>query len=130
MEPVLKIAERHGLKVIEDAAQAIGAEYGGRRAGSMGDIGCFSTYMAHYIMTGVGGLALTNNTGLAVRLRSLMNHGRDSIYYEIDHDKGVSDEKRREIVSKRFSFVSMGYSFRATELRNVLVTGLCAASCC
>ena len=44
MDPVLAIAERHGIPVIEDAAQAIGAEYGGRRAGTMGRYGCFSFF--------------------------------------------------------------------------------------
>ncbi len=120
MDPILEIASRKGLSLIEDACETPFARYKGRKVGSMGDIGCFSTYMAHYIMTGVGGLALTNRTALAVRLRSLMNHGRDAIYYEIDQGKGVSEKKRREIVAKRFSFVSMGHSFRATEFEAAL----------
>ena len=115
MDPILDIAARRNLRVIEDSCETVFGDYHGRKVGSMGDIGCFSTYVAHYIVTGVGGLALTNDADLAVRLRSLMNHGRDSIYVKIDDDQGVSGAKLHEIVSKRFSFVSMGHSFRCTE---------------
>lgn len=114
MDPIREIAHRMNLKVIEDSCETVFGSYKGRKVGSLGDIGCFSTYVAHYIVTGVGGFATTNNRGLAVRLRSLMNHGRDSIYYQIDGDD-VSGAKLHEIVSKRFSFVSMGHSFRCTE---------------
>jgi dTDP-4-amino-4,6-dideoxygalactose transaminase len=76
--------------------------------------------VAHYVVTGVGGLALTNDPDLAVRLRSLMNHGRDSIYIKIDDDQGVSGAELHEIVSRRFSFVSMGHSFRCTEFEGAL----------
>src|SRR5688572_5167446 len=116
MDPILTIAARHGIKVIEDSCETTFARYKGRFVGGLGDIGCFSTYVAHYIVTGVGGFALTDDRDLAVRLRSLMNHGRDSIYISIDDDRGVGKRRLREIVARRFSFVSMGHSFRATEL--------------
>jgi dTDP-4-amino-4,6-dideoxygalactose transaminase len=62
MDPILEIARRHGLKVIEDAAQAHGAEYKGRRAGSMGDLGCFSFYPGKNLGAyGEGGAVTTNN---------------------------------------------------------------------
>ncbi len=115
MDPILETASLKGLPIIEDSCETVFASYKGRKVGSMGDISTFSTYMAHYVVTGVGGFALTNQTPLAVRMRSLVNHGRDSIYLQIDDDKGVSDKKRREIVAKRFSFVSLGHSFRGTE---------------
>ena len=115
MDPIRGIAQRMNLKIIEDSCETVFGTYKGRKVGSLGDIGCFSTYVAHYIVTGVGGFATTNNRALAVRLRSLMNHGRDSIYYQIDGDDGVSGAKLHEIVAKRFSFVSMGHSFRCTE---------------
>jgi len=120
MDPILEIARRRGLRVIEDSCETTFGVYKGRKVGSFGDIGCFSTYVAHYIVTGVGGLALTNDADLAVRLRSLMNHGRDSIYIKIDDDQGVSGDKLHQIVAKRFSFVSMGHSFRCTELEAAL----------
>lgn len=71
MEPILQLCHRYGLRAIEDSCETVFASYRGRKVGSMGDIGCFSTYVAHYIVTGVGGLATTNNPELAVRLRSL-----------------------------------------------------------
>ncbi|HKR56755.1 MAG TPA: DegT/DnrJ/EryC1/StrS family aminotransferase [Gemmatimonadales bacterium] len=103
------------LKVIEDSCETMFARYKGRPVGSLGDIGCFSTYVAHYIVTGVGGFATTSDRGLAVKLRSLMNHGRDSIYLSIDDDD-VTGKRLIETVEKRFRFVSPGHSFRCTEL--------------
>lgn len=116
MGPIMKIARKHKLRVMEDSAETTFAKYRGQAVGSFGDIGCYSTYVAHYIVTGVGGFATTNDTDLAVRLRSLMNHGRDSIYISIDDDKGARGKRLHEIAAKRFSFVSLGHSFRATEM--------------
>lgn len=120
MDPINAIARRHRLRVIEDSAETMFARYQGRKVGSLGDIGCFSTYVAHYLVTGVGGLATTSDPELYVRLRSLMNHGRDSIYLSIDDDKGAKGKKLHEIVAKRFKFVTAGHSFRATELEAAL----------
>ena len=120
MDPISAIARKRGLSVIEDSAETMFAKYKGRKVGSLGDIGCFSTYIAHYIVTGVGGLATTSDPDLAVRLRSLMNHGRDSIYLSIDDDKDATGKKLHEIVAKRFQFVSVGHSYRATELEAAL----------
>lgn len=120
MDRIAAISRRHGLKIIEDSAETMFARYKGRMVGSLGDIGCFSTYVAHYIVTGVGGLATTSDPDLYVRLRSLMNHGRDSIYLSIDDDKHAKGSKLHEIVAKRFQFVSVGHSFRATELEAAL----------
>lgn len=120
MDPINAVAKKHGLSVIEDSAETMFARYKGRKVGSLGDIGCFSTYVAHYIVTGVGGLATTSDPDLYIRLRSLMNHGRDSIYLSIDDDKDAVGDKLHEIVAKRFQFVSVGHSFRATEFEAAL----------
>lgn len=120
MDPIAAVARKRGLSIIEDSAETMFARYKGRKVGSLGDVGCFSTYIAHYIVTGVGGLATTSDPDLAVRLRSLMNHGRDSIYLSIDDDKDATGKKLHEIVSKRFQFVSVGHSYRATELEAAL----------
>ncbi len=120
MDPILTIAKKYNLKIIEDSAETMFAKYKGKSVGSLGDIGCFSTYVAHYIVTGVGGLNITSDPDLAIRLRSLMNHGRDSIYLNIDDDATEDSEKLKEIISKRFKFISLGYSFRATELEAAL----------
>ena len=116
MAPILDIAHRHNLRVIEDSCETMFADYRGRKVGSWSDVGCFSTYIAHYIVTGVGGLATTNDPELAVHLKSLMNHGRDSIYLSIDDDSNCSGDKLFEIAARRFRFVSVGHSFRCTEL--------------
>lgn len=123
MDPIRDVAARHGLKIIEDSCETMFASYKGRKVGSFGDIGCFSTYIAHFIVTGVGGFATTNDPELAVMLKSLMNHGRDSIYLSISDDQDVGREKLFEIVSKRFSFVHVGHSFRCTELEAAIGLG-------
>lgn len=120
MEPILSIADRYGLKVIEDSCETMFMKYKGKPVGSMGDIGCFSTYVAHFVVTGVGGFCTTNDPELHVTMRSLMNHGRDSIYLSIDDDKDLDSDKLREVVSKRFNFVHVGYSYRCTELEAAL----------
>lgn len=123
MGPILEIAGKHGLKIIEDSCETMFATYKGKKVGSFGDIGCFSTYIAHFIVTGVGGFATANDPELAVVLKSLMNHGRDSIYLSISDDQRVSKEKLFEIASKRFSFVHLGHSFRCTELEAAIGLG-------
>lgn len=116
MDPIMRIARTHNLRVLEDSCECMFAKYKGKKVGSFGDVGCFSTYIAHFLVTGVGGLATTSDPELAILMRSYMNHGRDSIYLNIDADKGLSSEKLRMVVAKRFSFVRLGHSMRATEL--------------
>lgn len=123
MGPILDIARRHNLRIIEDSCETMFATYQGRKVGSFGDIGCFSTYIAHFIVTGVGGFATTNDPDLAIDLKSLMNHGRDSIYLSISDDEGVSRDRLFEIAAKRFSFVHLGHSFRCTELEAAIGLG-------
>lgn len=82
MDAISDIAARNGLKVIEDAAQSIGAEYRGRPAGSMGDVGCFSFYPTKNLGGyGDGGMITTNNGVLATKLRQLAAHGMNPRYY-------------------------------------------------
>jgi dTDP-4-amino-4,6-dideoxygalactose transaminase len=81
MEPILEIARRHGLIVIEDAAQAHGAEYRGRRAGSFGDLACFSFYPGKNLgATGEGGAVVTNNSEYAEKIGVLRDHGQSRKY--------------------------------------------------
>jgi dTDP-4-amino-4,6-dideoxygalactose transaminase len=81
MDALLEIAARHNLPVIEDAAQAIGAEDGGRRAGSLGQIGCFSFYPTKNLgAAGDAGLLTTDDDALAARLRRLRVHGGATEY--------------------------------------------------
>jgi dTDP-4-amino-4,6-dideoxygalactose transaminase len=82
MDPVLAIAERHGLFVIEDAAQSIGAQYKSRRAGSMGTVGCFSFFPSKNLgAAGDGGMVVTSDDTVADRLRMMRNHGAKPKYF-------------------------------------------------
>ena len=82
MTAIGAIAKRHGLHVVEDAAQAVGAEWDGRRAGSLGAIGCFSFYPTKNLGGfGDGGLLTTTDAALADRLRLLRAHGMQPRYY-------------------------------------------------
>jgi perosamine synthetase len=74
MDPLMDLAERHGVYVVEDAAEAHGAEYKGRRAGSLGHAGCFSFYANKIITTGEGGMITTNDPEIARLARNLRDH--------------------------------------------------------
>lgn len=120
MDPIMKIAKKYKLKVIEDSCETMFVEYKGRPVGSFGDVSCFSTYVAHLLVTGVGGLACTNNEKYARKIKSLANHGRDNIYLSIDDDKNLNKKELSNVVGRRFRFTSLGYSFRATEMEGAL----------
>jgi dTDP-4-amino-4,6-dideoxygalactose transaminase len=120
MDAIMEISRRRGLSVIEDSCETMFAHYKGKSVGSFGEIACFSTYAAHILVTGVGGLNTTNDNDLAVTLRSAMNHGRDSIYLSIDDDKGKQGDELRAVMERRFRFIRAGYSFRATEMEAAL----------
>lgn len=75
MRQICAIAQKHGLKVVEDCAEAHGAEYGGKKVGSLGDIGCFSFYGNKIITTGEGGMCITNDRALEGTMRVLRDHG-------------------------------------------------------
>ncbi|MCI4677050.1 DegT/DnrJ/EryC1/StrS family aminotransferase [Rhodoblastus acidophilus] len=84
MDPIMDIARRHGLVVIEDAAQAHGAEYKGRRAGSIGDLGCFSFYPGKNLGAyGEGGAVTTSRADLAQRIALLRDWGQASKYNHV-----------------------------------------------
>src|SRR6201985_2615741 len=84
MDPIMEIARRHNLVVIEDAAQAHGAEYKGRRAGSIGHLGCFSFYPGKNLGAyGEGGAVVTNDSELAKRVALLRDWGQESKYNHV-----------------------------------------------
>jgi perosamine synthetase len=78
MSSIIEIARARGLHTIEDACEAIGAEYDGRKVGTMGDAGVFAFYPNKQITTGEGGAIVTRNSELAVTMRALRNQGRNS----------------------------------------------------
>jgi perosamine synthetase len=97
MDPLLEIARRYGLYVIEDAAEAHGAEYRGRRVGPLGDIGCFSFYGNKIITTGEGGMLVTNDAQLAERAMMLRDHAMSP--------------------QRRYWHFEVGYNYRLTNLQ-------------
>ncbi|NTU77955.1 MAG: DegT/DnrJ/EryC1/StrS family aminotransferase [Chloroflexales bacterium] len=114
MDPIIEIARRHGLMVIEDAAQAHGAEYKGRRVGSIGDLGCFSFYPGKNLGAyGEGGAVTTSNPELARIVRMLRDWGAERRYY---HDlKGFN--YRLEGIQGAVLKVKMRYIEAWTEAR-------------
>jgi dTDP-4-amino-4,6-dideoxygalactose transaminase len=86
MTAIMAVADKHGIMVIEDAAQSHGAEHAGRRAGSFGVIGCFSFYPGKNLGAyGEGGAAVTNDAKLAHRMRMLRDWGQDGKYHHVMH---------------------------------------------
>lgn len=100
MDPILKVAERHGLKVIEDAAEMHGQTYKGRPCGSFGDVSTFSFYPNKHVTTGEGGMIVTDDPALAERCRSLRN---------------LCFQPQR-----RFVHEELGWNFRITNLQAAL----------
>lgn len=120
MDPILKIAQKYKLKVLEDSCETLLVKYRGHPVGSLGDISVYSTYIAHIITTGVGGMVTTNNHKLATVIKSLMFHGRDNIYLKIEDDDIKNKKRLNSIIERRFQFIHIGYSFRNTEMEAAL----------
>lgn len=129
MELVLRIARQYNLRVIEDSCEAMGVTYEGHPVGSFGDIACFSTYAAHIISTGVGGLALCDNPQLYAIMRSLANHGRDPNFLGYSDSRSVNPAKYNGgstlsgIIDRRFRFPRFGWSHRPTQMEAALGLG-------
>ena len=99
MKPILELAQKHGIYVVEDSCQAHGARYEGRLVGTLGHLGCFSFYPTkNMTVCGEGGMVITNDEELAARIRRLADHGRRS-----------KDE-----------FVELGYNYRLSELGSAI----------
>lgn len=122
MEEIMRIAVKNKLKVIEDCAEAHFAKTDGKSTGSFGDISCFSTYVAHTITTGVGGIACTNNSEYAAIMRSFIAHGRACTCERCvasDSDS-VCPKRMTTEIDRRFLFVRNGYSYRIGEIEGAL----------
>lgn len=115
MDPILELAARHGIPVVEDAAQAIGAEYKGRKAGSLGTLGCFSFFPSKNLGgCGDGGMITTSDMRLAERLKSLRVHGSRVKYY---HDE-VGLNSRLDALQAAVLRVKLAYLDQWTQGRN------------
>ena len=107
MEAILEIARRHGLRVIEDAACAVGTRHRSRHAGTFADAGCFSFHPRKIITTGEGGMLVTDDAAIAGRARSLRNHAAT-----------VSDLERHAGDGTRLpAFREIGFNYRMTDVQ-------------
>jgi dTDP-4-amino-4,6-dideoxygalactose transaminase len=127
MDEIQAIARKHNLLVIEDAAEAHGALYRGKPAGSLADLAAFSTYVAHIITTGEGGIVTTDHEPYAEILRSLRSHGRNCTCKQCILNSGADYCAKRfrgaggEDV--RFTFDRIGYSCKMNELEAAIGIG-------
>ena len=101
MDPIMEIAKKHDLWVIEDAAGALGSTYKGRKCGTIGHVGCFSFHPRKIITTGEGGMVVTNEDDVAEQIRSLRNHGM-------------------KVIGEKIDFIAAGFNYRMNELEAVL----------
>ena len=101
MDPIVQTAQRYGLYVIEDSCEALGAEYKGRPAGSLGDVGVFAFYPNKQITTGEGGMIVTDRDDWNALFRSLRNQGRDVFDAWLNHTR-------------------LGYNYRLDEMSAAL----------
>lgn len=127
MDTINAIAKKGGLLVVEDAAEAHGALYKGKPAGSLADLAAFSTYVAHIITTGEGGIITTNNEQYGEILRSLRSHGRNCTCKHCILNAGATYCSKRfggnggEDI--RFTFDRIGYSCKMNELEAAIGIG-------
>lgn len=89
-----KLADKHGIKIVEDACQAIGADYKDRKAGKLGDFGCFSLYATKNIMCGEGGVVTTNDEKYVQKMKEFRQHG----------------------MAQTYEYVELGYNYRMSDL--------------
>lgn len=128
MDTINAIAKKHGLVVVEDAAEAHGALYRGKPAGTLGDLAAFSTYVAHIITTGEGGVITTDNEEYGEILRSLRSHGRNCVCKRciLNNDTATYCAKRfrgEGGEDVRFTFDRIGYSCKMNELEAAIGIG-------
>lgn len=122
MKRIMEIASKHHLRVIEDCAEAHFAKVDGQTVGSFGDLSAYSTYVAHTITTGVGGIVCTNEARYAEILRSLVAHGRACTCERCvaSDGKNVCPKRMQTDQDRRFMFVRLGYSYRVGEIEGAL----------
>lgn len=122
MNAIMDIAKKHNLRVIEDCAEAHFAKVDGLPVGGFGDITCFSTYVAHTITTGIGGVVCTSDSKYMEVLRSLVAHGRACTCERClaSDGKTVCPKRIKTDLDRRFCFERIGYSYRVGEIEGAL----------
>jgi dTDP-4-amino-4,6-dideoxygalactose transaminase len=107
MDPIMRIAREYDLLIIEDCAHAIESEYHGVKAGRFGDIGCFSFYVTKNIMTGEGGMIITNDDRYAGRIKVLGLHGLSKDAWKRFSDEGY----------KHYQVIHAGYKYNMMDIQ-------------
>lgn len=107
MDAIMQIAKKHDLKVIEDCAHAIETEYKGKKAGTFGDLGCFSFYVTKNIVTGEGGMVITSNDEYAAKIKILALHGMSQDAWKRFSDEGY----------KHYQVVYAGYKYNMMDIQ-------------
>jgi perosamine synthetase len=143
MEEILAIARKHHLYVIEDACEALGAGYKGRKVGGLGDAGVFGFYPNKQITTGEGGVVVTQNEQLAARIKGLRNHGRsdsDDWYQhaelgynyrisELNCALGITQLRRIDAILERREAIAKIYTEKLTGVAGLILPSVSAADC-
>ncbi len=112
MNPIMDIAKKHGLYVIEDVAQCIGGEYKGKKTGTIGDVGCFSFCQSkHFTTGGEGGMVVTMDEDIGWECRSIRDHGYD-----------VKERMNMLALEEKLPYIHrrVGYNFRMTEIQSII----------
>ena len=107
MDTIMRIAKKHNIFVIEDAAQALGSEYKGRKIGSIGDLTCFSFYVTKNIITGEGGMVTTNNKNFADKIKIYALHGMSKDAWKRYSDDGY----------KHYEVIYPGFKYNMTDMQ-------------
>jgi len=110
MDAIMAMAKENNLKVIEDCAHAIESEYHGQKTGTLGDIGCFSFYVTKNIITGEGGMAITDNDDYAGKIKTLALHGMSKDAWKRFSDEGY----------KHYQVVDSGYKYNMMDIQAAL----------
>ena len=115
MDPIMEIARKHNLYVVEDCAQCFGGVYKGKKAGTIGNVGCFSFCQSkHFTTGGEGGMVVTNDEDLAWECRSFRDHG-----YDVKAKLNLLEMEGKQLYIHR----RVGFNFRMTEMQSQI--GLC-----
>ena len=115
MDPIMKIAKKHKLYVIEDCAQCFGGIYKGKKVGTIGTVGCFSFCQSkHFTTGGEGGMVCCNDDDLAWEIRSVRDHG-----YDVKAKLNLLQMEGKQLYIHR----RVGYNFRMTEIQSVIGLG-------
>jgi dTDP-4-amino-4,6-dideoxygalactose transaminase len=110
MDSICNIASKYDLRIIEDCAHAIETEFEGRKAGTYGDFGCFSFYVTKNIITGEGGMVISNDRERAARIQTLGLHGMSNDAWKRFSDSGY----------KHYEVVECGFKYNMTDMQAAL----------